>query len=146
MTTDDELLARLRRIADEADAVPDFVTEGARAAFSMRRLDDELAELLSDSDLAPSAVRGAGPRLLSFETAGVSLELQIEEKAGRVSLGGLVIGSAHEIEVQTTTSVPRRIPTDGHGWFRADDLPVEPLRIRVPTTDGPAVTTGWIRP
>jgi hypothetical protein len=146
VTTDDELLAQLRRIADEADAPPDFVTDSARAAFSTRRLDDELADLLRDSDLAPSAVRGVGPRLLSFETAGLSIELQIEQRAGRVWVGGLVIGLAQEIEVQTTTTAPRRIPTDGRGWFHADDLPAEPLRIRVPTTEGTAVTTGWIRP
>ena len=146
MTTDDELLARLRRIADEADAAPQFVTDGARAAFSTRRLDDELAELLRDSEISPSTVRGGGPRLLSFETAAITLELQIEETAGRVALGGLVIGSADEIEVQTITTAPRRVTTDGHGWFRADDLPVEPLRVRVRTSDGPAVSTGWIRP
>jgi hypothetical protein len=143
---DDELLADLRRIAGEVDGAPELVTETARAAFSTRRLDDELAELLSDSDLTAAAVRGDGPRLLSFATAQVSLELQIAERDGQVSVRGLVVGPSREIEVQTLSTAVRSLTADGTGWFRADDLPAEPLRIRVESMHGPAVTTGWISP
>ena len=49
----DPLLADLRRLAGEVDDVPDEVTGYARAALDWRRIDAELAELLSDSRLDP---------------------------------------------------------------------------------------------
>jgi hypothetical protein len=148
MSADDDLIDRLRRIADDVDAAPALVTESARAAFATRHLDDELAELLHDSDLAPSqGVRRAqpGPRLLSFEVGEVSLEIQIDEAGGRFAVRGLATATVGEAEVETTTSGPHRVPIDDQGWFRVDDLPAEPVRIRVTATDGRLVTTGWIR-
>jgi hypothetical protein len=147
VTTDDELMDRLRRIAADVDGAPELVAESARAAFSTRRLDDELAELLHDSDLAPSAgVRGqSGPRLLSFEVGDVSLAIQVDEAQGRLALGGIVVGAVGEAEIETTTTGSRTAPIDDRGWFRMDGLPSEPLRVRVHAADGRSVTTGWIR-
>jgi hypothetical protein len=148
MTTDDELMDRLRRIAADVDAAPELVTESARAAFATRHLDDELAELLRDSDLAPSqGVRLAqpGPRLLSFEVGDVSLEIQIEEADGRLAVRGIAVGTAGDAEVETTTTGSRTVPIDANGWFRVADLPSEPLRVRVRSAAGQAVTTGWIQ-
>jgi hypothetical protein len=147
MTSDDELMDRLRRIANEVDAPPDLVAESARAAFATRRLDDELAELLHDSDVTASAgTRGAepGPRLLSFESGEVSLELQIEDAGDRLVLRGLVIGAVGDVEVETATTGSHPAAVDENGWFRVDALPAERLRVRVRTTSGQAVTTGWI--
>lgn len=145
--TDDELMQRLRRIADDIDAPPELVAESARAAFSMRRLDEELAELLHDSDLAtPQVVRGArGPRTLSFETVAVSLELQIEQADGAVTVSGVVSGASGDVTVETTTAAPRTARIDDNGWFRIADVPAGPLRVHVTTTDGGAVTTRWIQ-
>jgi hypothetical protein len=148
MTNDDELVERLRRIADEVDAPSELVAETARAAFTTRRLDEELAELLRDSDLATSQlVRGeaSGPRVLSFETAAVSLELQIEETAGRIALSGVVSGSSGGATIETITTEPRTVEIDDSGWFRIGDLPAGPLRVHVSAADGGGVTTGWIR-
>jgi hypothetical protein len=148
VTNDDELIERLRRIADEVDAPPELVAETARAAFLTRRLDEELAELLRDSDLATSQlVRGeaSGPRVLSFETEAVSLELQIEEADGRITLSGVVSGSSGEATIETTTTEPRTAQIDDSGWFRVADLPAGALRVHVTATDGGGVTTNWIR-
>ena len=49
--TDDELLAELRAAIAEADLVTDRQREAARAAFTWRTVDAELAELLHDSAL-----------------------------------------------------------------------------------------------
>jgi hypothetical protein len=149
MTSDDELMAHLRRIANEVDAVPDLVTDSARAAFSTRRLDDELAELLHDSYATTSAnvrLEQPGPRLLSFEVGEVSLELQIEELNGRLSVRGMAVGTIGDAEVQMATAGPHVVAVDEQGWFRVGELPVEPLRVRVHAEDGTTVTTGWIRP
>ena len=153
---DDELMQRLRRIADEVDGPPELVAESARAAFSTRRLDEELAELLHDSDLAtPQVVRGsggsggptgsAGPRTLSFETGAVSLELQIEQADGVVTVSGVVSGSSGDVSVETTTAASRTARIDDNGWFRIADLPTGALRVHVTTTDGGGVTTRWIQ-
>jgi hypothetical protein len=147
MTTDDELMEQLRRIANEVDAPPDLVAESARAAFSTRRLDDELAELLHDSEMtASAAVRGArpGPRLLSFESGEVSLELQIEDVRGRLVLRGIAVGTVGSAQVETITTAPHAAAIDEKGWFRVEGLPVEALRVRVRAANGTAVTTGWI--
>jgi hypothetical protein len=149
MTTDDELMDQLRRIANEVDAAPDVVTESARAAFSTRRLDDELAELLQDSHATTAAsVRLAqpAPRLLSFESGDVSLELQVEEVRGRIVLRGMAIGTVGDAEIETTTAGRQVIAVDDRGWFRVEALPVEALRVQVQATNGASVTTGWIRP
>jgi hypothetical protein len=149
MTTDDELMDRLRRIADDVDAAPELVAESARAAFATRHLDDELAELLHDSELTPSqGVRDVhpGPRLLSFEVGEVSLELQINEVQGRLAVRGIAVGAVGDAEIETTTTGSRTAQIDDRGSFRVQDLPAEPLRVRVHAAGGQAVTTGWIRP
>jgi hypothetical protein len=149
VTTDDELMQRLRRVANEVDPVPDLVTDSARAAFTTRRLNDELAELLRDSQATtPADVRLEQPglRVLSFEVGEVSLELQIEQIRDRLLMKGLAIGTVGDAEIETATTGPHGAGIDEQGWFRIGELPVEPLRVRVRAARGGTVTTEWIRP
>jgi len=142
---DDELLARLRRAADAADPVPDLVRLSAQAAFATRRIDEELADLVLDSELvAPGQVRAADDdvRLLSFEAPGVSVELQIEHASGRVSLRGLVSGAVGEAVVEIAGE-RRTAPIDDEGWFVVAGLPRGATRVRVTAEDGREITTGW---
>ena len=78
--TDDELLAELREAVAEADLVTDRQREAARAAFTWRTVDAELAELLHDSALEAAAVRGAddAARTLSFASGPLTLEVEID--------------------------------------------------------------------
>ena len=72
--SDDDLLGELRT-ALTPDPVPAAVVEAARASFTWRSVDEELAELLSDSaDLALTGVRGTGDRRLSFEAPQLVIE------------------------------------------------------------------------
>ena len=80
---DTALLLRLGAIAAEVDPVPDLVLEAGRAAFLLRRLDAELAELVADSATDRAGVRGGDDRLLSFEAGETSLELQVTARSGR---------------------------------------------------------------
>ncbi len=149
MTSDDELMEQLRRIAGELDAVPELVTESAQAAFSTRRLDDELAELLYDSYAGTAAdVRGvqAGPRLLSFGDGDVSLELQIETVDGRLAVHGVATGTIGDATVEAAGTGRYAAAVDEQGWFRVDGLPVGPLRVRVQAPNDATITTSWIRP
>src|SRR5260370_33838830 len=82
--TDEEILARLRRIMAEADPVPGPLLGAARAVFGLRDLDARVAELVRDSlvDSPVTAVRGDGPRLLSFEAGDVVIECGVTGPAG----------------------------------------------------------------
>jgi hypothetical protein len=143
---DDELMADLRRIAAIADPVPDNVTALADAALATRRLDEELAALLLDSALVGADTVRSGSsdvRLLSFETAAVTLELQVERANGQLSLRGLAVGTTGPAEVETPGQ--RRSATiDQDGWFTVPGLPGGPTRVHVRAVDGGPVVTGWV--
>ena len=73
VSDDDRLLGELRRLVSRVDPVPDEVTAYAKAALGWRRIDAELAELLSDSVLEPDSLaitRGDGSqaRRLTFRS------------------------------------------------------------------------------
>lgn len=146
MTTDDELIARLRAIATVADGPPEHVEADARAALGSRLIGYELAALLEDSAAtAGHTVRADEQRvrLMSFSTASVSLELQLDDIGGRVSLRGQVYGASGEVEVETAAE-RRRATIDADGWFVADDVPAGTVRIRLRADDGTPVTTSWV--
>ena len=72
----DDTESRLRAVTGEADPVPSLVLDSARAAFTMRAVDAELAELVADSAyddeglLTRSVVSDV--RMLSFECGTVT--------------------------------------------------------------------------
>ncbi|GAB1515126.1 hypothetical protein [Actinophytocola sp. KF-1] len=136
---DERLLARLRETAAEYDPVPEHVLAAARAALGTRRMDEELAALVADSALADTGVRAAAPevRLLTFESAGVSLELQVEYRDDRVSVRGLVTGATGEAVVEVAGE-RHAVPIDD-GWFAVTGLPRGATRVTVPGT-----TTSWV--
>jgi hypothetical protein len=140
----DLLLDRLRLLAAELDDPPDHVDRAARAALSTRRLDHQLAELIADSALVQTTRAGEPSiRLLTFETATVSLELQVDEVAGRRSVRGHVTGAAGEAVVETAADT-QSTAIDDRGWFAVEDLPAGVIRIRLRAADGTGVSTGWV--
>ena len=148
---DDELLAWLRRIAAEADPVPELVIQAARSAFGLRDLDARLAELVRDSavDVPVTAVRGGDRRMLSFEAGDVAVECEITERDLRRDIlgqlvGGLAAGIDAEVagtEVTSTQTVT--VPVDERGRFSVRDLPPGPVRLRCRLADGTTVVTSW---
>ena len=86
---DRELLAQVREMFDEADPVPEFLLDAARATFSWRTIDAELAELTNDSLLEGAAVRAARvPRLLTFTADVATLVVEVAEHVRGGSGGG----------------------------------------------------------
>ena len=82
--------AELRAIFGHLDPVPQLLEDAARAAFTWRTVDAELAELMRDSAEAASEeeagvlVRGRhGPRQLSFESPQLGIELEVTETGPR---------------------------------------------------------------
>jgi len=147
--SDDELLDRLRVVTDEVDPMPEVVLASARAAFALRTLDADLAELVRDSAEEERggliAVRGEGDaRLISFETGAVAVELQVTERGALRDLvaqvSGVDIGRA---EVETPTS---RYPTAlEDSLVSVDGVPAGHMRLHLHTTQGRDLVTSWVR-
>jgi hypothetical protein len=142
------LLDRLREAADEADPVPDLVFEAARAAFSLRRLDAELAELTRDSADERAgliAVRGDGEvRLISFETGPVAVELQVTQRGMVRDLVAQISGADVAVAEVETPGVRHDVAL-ADGVVTADGVPAGLLRLHVRTSDGHDLVTSWVR-
>jgi hypothetical protein len=144
MMDDEELMSSLRRISSQIDPMPEIVIDNARAALLTRRIDEELAELLLDSAVESGQVRGDQEhvRLLSFQLAGVSLEIQLEYTGERVSLHGLVDGVSGEVDVELGGE-HRRLPINADARFTVQ-LPRGAARFRLRANDGRLVMTSWV--
>lgn len=148
MTADDVLLARLRAVLDQVDPMPAQVAVEASALFGLRRLDEQLAELVRDSADDRGrllAVRGEGDvRLISFETGPVTVELQVTERGPARDLvaqvaGAVVVGA--EVE---TAGGRRPVPIED-SLFTLDGVPAGLLRLRLLTGAGRDLVTSWVR-
>jgi len=145
---DAALLAELRATLDEVDPVPPLVLEAARAAFGLRRLDAELAELVRDSAEERAgliAVRGDGNvRLISFETGLVTVELQVTERGTVRDLVAEVSGTAlASAEVETPGLRHPTLRDDS--MISADAVPSGLLRLHLRTIEGRDLVTSWVR-
>src|SRR5436190_24385792 len=107
-----EMLAELRSVIDEVDAPPADVVAAAKASFTWRTVDADLAELaeitfdsLVDEE-AGTLVRGAGqPRLLTFTATGVEIEVEVTPSGRAYRLLGQVIPAAPgDLEVRHPNS------------------------------------------
>jgi hypothetical protein len=144
---DTALLRALGRAVEAHDPVPADVVAAAKASYTWRTIDAELAELSFDSLLEDSVqVRGHDqPRLLTFEGASVTIELVVvAEAANRKLEGQLVPVQRAMVEVVHTGGV-ESAQADDSGRFRADTLGAGPMRIRVVPDAGNRVTeTDWV--
>ena len=151
MADDDEdtaLLQELRRAVTAADPVPPEVIAAAKASFTWRTIDAELAELAFDSLLDDDTVLVRGgdqPRLLTFEASSVTIELVVVADAGnRRVVGQLVPVQRATVEVVHSGGTASA-EADDLGRFRAEELAAGPMRIRVvPETGQPVTETEWI--
>jgi len=150
---DELLMADLREIFAEVDSVPPLVVETAKASLGWRRLDANLAELLSDSALREEAfavTRGGEAAVRSVTFSSVNLTIDVEVHAddqARTLLGQLSPPARATIEVQTTEEAQFSAEADRLGRFRVRLPAGGPVRLRVLDGDGragPAVETSWI--
>lgn len=146
---DDELMALLGQAVAEADAVPEHRREAARAAFTWRSVDEELAELLHDSALdAGAAVRSSagGPRSLAFGRSGLTLEVEAD---GDRLLGEVVAEGDAAADGPATVTLQRpgaadvTETADAAGFVRF--VGVGPGAVRfVVARGGWSLTTPWV--
>ena len=145
----DDTEARLRAVTGEADPVPSLVLDAARAAFTMRAVDAELAELVADSAyddeglLTRSVVSDV--RMLSFECGTVSVEIDAESDPSSRSLRlqGIAVGAIGDVVIVRSDS-RSAVPLGHDGRFDAGTVPPGPLRLELTTSEGRRVTTSWV--
>lgn len=146
--TDEALLGRLRLIVEQLDPLPAHVLEGSKALLGLRRLDEELAELVRDSEQERGrllAVRGEGDvRLISFETGPVTVELQVTERGAVRDLVAQVSGTA-VVRAEVETAAARRTVPVEDSLFTLDGVAAGLLRLRLLTAAGRDLVTSWVR-
>lgn len=143
-TDDDELLADLRRALGTGAAVSRHELDAARAAYTWRTVDAELATLTYDSLLDDRVlVRGAAgaPRSLVFDAADLTVELEVTP--GRV-VGQLVPPGPGEVVLETGSAQDAPVATDDAGCFSLSTEPGARVRLRC-TTPSTTVVTDWVR-
>jgi hypothetical protein len=142
---DDALLAELGDVlAGPGGAPPSELVAGAKALFTWRTVDAELAVLTYDSLLdAEAGVRATAlPRVLTFEAPGLTVELEVEsDPRGRRLSGQLVPATLASVEVRCDGTLGRA-EADAFGRF-AVPLPERSERVEVRVRRRPdgAVTT-----
>jgi hypothetical protein len=148
LESDDEMLARLGRMLDRLDPVPPHVVVEAQALFGLRRLDEELAELVRDTaedSTGVLVVRGEGDvRLISFETGPVTVELQVTERGPARDLVAQVTGTT-VVGAEVETAAGRRTVPIEDSLFTVDGVPSGLLRLRLRTAAGRDLVTSWVR-
>jgi hypothetical protein len=142
----DPLLTALRNVVANADPVPPSVVEAARAAYVWRTIDAELAELTADSAMATSGVRSSSaPRLLTFEGAGVEVEVEVAETGStrRLSAQLVPVGPA-QVTVRWSGGT-KETTADELGRFAVDGVPAGSVSLVVERVgvEHPIVTS-WI--
>ncbi|HJS95546.1 MAG TPA: hypothetical protein VJ741_14885 [Solirubrobacteraceae bacterium] len=150
---DERLTGELRAFFAEVDPVPPLVIETAKASLGWRRLDADLAELLSDSVLEeePFALaRGSGAptRAVTFSSGRLTIDIEVQvDDPARTLLGQLSPPASGRIEVQTMTGPVFPAEADRLGRFRVRLPAGGSIRLRVLDGDdraGPPVETSWI--
>jgi len=150
LTSDEALLIALRRVASRVDPVPDSLLRAARETLTWRRVDAELAELLSDSaleDARPALVRGDGaPRAVCFEAGELTIELDVLPDGPRRKLVGQLVPAEPAIVEVQSAELRTTVTADSHGRFHAEGISAGRMRLRI-TAHVPAgrpIETSWI--
>jgi hypothetical protein len=148
---DNDLEQELRRVAAALDPVPPEVVQAAMDAFSWRDLDTELAELVFDSLLdadQATLVRGsAGPRLVSFKTPGLTVDVELTDSgSGRHLMGQITPAQRAVVQIRHGAGT---VSTDADelGRFSSASLQTGPMSLRLsPADDGSrtVVVTDWL--
>jgi hypothetical protein len=148
----DPLMPEVRDVVDKADPIPGLVIAAAKASFTWRTIDSELAELVADSadplsvGFAEAGVRSdAIARLLTFEAAGLVVEVEVaEEGPSRRLVGQLVPMAGADVVVRWNTGTAATT-ADRLGRFVVADIPAGLVSLAVRRSSDPKpVVTSWV--
>ncbi|MEU4774066.1 hypothetical protein [Micromonospora sp. NPDC023644] len=143
---DHALLAELRAALRDSDPVPEEFLAAARAAFSWRSVDAELAlaELTFDSACDPQPAgltRSTGSaRTLTFRTGAVVVEIEVTPTG---VVGQLSPARGGRVSARSCAGQYEEVPVDAVGYFSMGAPPAGPVQLCA-HTDGYAVATAWV--
>lgn len=142
---EEKLIAALRKGLGDSDPVPRDVIEFAKAAYTWRDIDAELAELEFDSidEDIPSGVRSsATARMISFQAGQWMIDIEYTEAFGRL-IGAISPRARYTVEVRTAgTSFTTE--SDDSGRFEAEGVSPGPASLVLRFPDGQVVKTQWV--
>jgi hypothetical protein len=142
---DDTLLEELGRALRSSEDVPANVLAAAKAVYTWRTVDAELAALAHDSafDAEPTAFRteSAPVRTLTFECDALVVELGV---GGAGLVGELVPPRAGTVTVRSASGPAVTVPVDDLGCFRVQPAPSGPFSLHVQTDGNVDVVTDWV--
>ena len=152
--SDEDLMAVIRSELVLTEPVPPEVTAAAKASFTWRTIDAELAALTFDSSSQSAEMAGVrggehGPRALTFEYEDVVVEVEVDNGVdGRTVVGQIDPPTVEWVEVhQASTGEPMRLEADARGRFRARGLGAGPFRLLCRFRSGarfPMLLTDWV--
>lgn len=148
MTSDHAVLAQLGSAFEAIDPVPQEAMELAHASLSWRDPGVALAELVADSLMDAASVRtrrAGGPRLLTFEADGLTIELEVaEDGESRRLLGQLVPPARAEVVIRWANG-QKHVNADQIGRFSASAIPAGQVSLSctVEHATDPVVTS-WM--
>lgn len=142
--TDDRLQGIVASALSITDPVPDSALEAAKAAFTWRTIDSELAELVFDSsESGLVGVRGEAARQVTFRAPGVEIEVMVVSDETRRIVGQLVPPQQATVELHSSAGV-REQGSDSLGRFTFDGIVPGPVKLTVQTPQGGTVATEWL--
>ncbi|GGM62538.1 hypothetical protein ACFFX1_42335 [Dactylosporangium sucinum] len=149
MIGEEEVLSSLREIAGRQDPVPPAVLAAARASLAWRNLDSELAGLVRDSlETRLIAVRGGGPRLLTFLGGALTIDVQVTSRDGTVEVVGELDPARPAKVVVESPAGTVETAADQQGRFKVSGVASGPVRLRCEPRDEGAfapVRTEWVQ-
>jgi len=146
------LLAELREVLDRADPIPHAVLAAGRSSFVWRTIDAELAELSADSQLTSGGVRSGNAsttagaaRLLTFEAAGIDIEVEVSETGSTRQLMGQIVPVGEARLTVRWVGGERALDADLAGRFTVAGIPAGAVSIAIIRAGAPrAVVTSWV--
>jgi hypothetical protein len=148
--SDEQLLEELRGLLRITDPTPPEVTEFAKSALGLRRLDADLAELLSDSALETESAAqirsGGAARRLTFRARDLSIDLEIQPTDSTIRVLGQIspppVGMTVELQA-SDGAVAATSEVDALGRFRLELAAGGRVRLRLVSSD-PPIETSWL--
>lgn len=142
---EEELVAGLRRSLEAGDPVPTDVTEFAKAAFTWRDIDAELAELEFDSageDLPTGVRSSATARMISFQVGQWMLDIEFDDTSGRL-IGAISPEASYTVELHTPGAL-FMTESDDVGRFEAEGIRPGPLSLVLRFSHRSVIKTQWV--
>lgn len=130
LQADQDLIDLLRLTLDTFEPPPAALIDRAIGLFSLYDFEAELLTLLSDSFNSALAVRSDGPswRVLTFQSDGLRVELDLDSEGQRTLIGHLQSDVTAVVEV-ISSEVTYPVDVDEFGRFVLSPAPSGPFRV-----------------